>query len=188
MVGRGEQGNAPTNFPDEPCMICRGLKEFQSGRMFNPNHQALRSLCNLHAWLLAKTAEAGTVAEVLLQMLAYALKEDWTGDDCGVCALMAEEEERRLRDFVQKLGKPESLLRLRQRGGLCIPHARKLFDRIPNSLRNEIISALQERVVELRRELTTLSRSAKAGETIHPGLLGRAAEFLVANRGLDIKR
>ena len=188
MAGRDEQTDGPTSFHDEPCVICRGLKEFQSGRTFNPNQQALKSLCNLHTWLLAKTAEAGTVAEVLLQMLEYPLKEEWTGANCGVCASIAEEEERKLGEFARGLGKPESLLRLQERGGICIPHARKLLDRVTDSVRNEIISALQQRVVELRRELTTLSRSAKAGEAIHPGVLGRAAEFLVANRGLDTAR
>jgi len=48
--------------------------------------------------------------------------------------------------------------------------------------------AIHNLAVELKRDLVTLSRNAKAGMTIHPGLLGRAAEFLVANRGLDIKR
>ena len=188
MVGRGEQGNAPTNFHDEPCMICKGLKEFQSDRICALNRQAFRRLCNLHTWLIAKTAEAGAAAEVLLRMMDDALKAESTGADCGFCAVLAEEEERRFGDFVQRLDKPDFLLRLQCRGGLCIPHARKLLDRVPDSLRTEIISALQKRVVEMKRELTTLSRSAKVGETIHPGLLGRAAEFLVANRGLDIKR
>ena len=188
MAGRDEQIDGPTSFHDEPCVICRGLKEFQSGRTFNPNQQALKSLCNLHTWLLAKTAEAGTVAEVLLQMLEYPLREEWTGANCGVCASIAEEEKRKLGEFAQSLGKPESLMRLQQRGGLCIPHARKLLGRVPDNVRNKIISALQKRVVELRRELTALSRCAKSGEAIHPGVLGRAAEFLVANRGLDIKR
>lgn len=77
---------------------------------------------------------------------------------------------------------------LRERGGLCIPHARKLFDLVPNGLRDEIILAIQRQAVELRRELVTLSRNAKAGKPTHAGLLGRAAEYLVANRGLDIKR
>jgi hypothetical protein len=121
-------------------------------------------------------------------MLEYPLKEEWTGANCGVCASIAEEEERKLGKFARSLGKPESLLRLQERGGICIPHARKLLDRVPDRVRDEIILALQKRVVELRRELTTLSRSAKAGEAIHPGVLGRAAEFLVANRGLDTAR
>lgn len=187
MAGRGEQGDT-SSFHDEPCIICKGLKNFQSDRMYVLNRQAFPRLCNLHTWLLAKTAEAGVAAEVLFGMLEYALKEERTRNDCGMCALIAKEEERRLEDFGQNLRRPEALLHLGQRGGLCIPHARKLLEQAPDSLRNEIISALQKRVVELKRELAILSRSARSGETIHPGLLGRAAEFLVSNRGLDTKR
>ena len=56
-------------------MICKGLKDFQSDRMYAPNQQAFRPLRNLHTWLLAKTAEAGAAAEVLLRMLEYALRK-----------------------------------------------------------------------------------------------------------------
>jgi hypothetical protein len=37
------------------------------------------------------------------------------------------------------------------------------------------------------KTLITLSQNAKAGMSIHPGLLGRVAEFLAAKRGLAVK-
>jgi hypothetical protein len=108
--------------------------------------------------------------------------------DHVLCIGIAHEEDRKLGEFARNLNKPEYLQRLRERGGLCIPHARKLLERVANALRDEIILAVQRQAVELGRELVTLSRDAKAGMTIHPGVLGRAAEYLVAKRGLDIKR
>jgi hypothetical protein len=185
---RGQSRKASGGIQEEPCTICRALKEFQSDCVDSLNDRMPRSLCNLHTWLVAKVAEAGAAAEVLLRMLAHALKDDSTGSDCSLCSWIAHEEDRKLGEFARNLNKPEYLQRLRERGGLCIPHARKLLERVANALRDEIILAVQRQAVELGRELVTLSRDAKAGMTIHPSVLGRAAEYLVAKRGLDIKR
>lgn len=185
---QGQSRKASGGIQEEPCTICRALKQSQSDYVDMLSRRMPRSLCNFHTWLVAKVAEAGVAAEVLLRMLERALKDDSTGVDCSLCAWIAQEEDRELGEFVQILDIPEHLLRFQKNGGLCIPHARKLFDRVPNDLRDEIILALQRQAVELRRELVTLSRNAKAGITTHAGLLGRAAEYLVANRGLDIKR
>lgn len=173
---------------EESCKICRALKEFQSDYVDMLSQRMPQSLCNFHAWLVAKVAEAGVAAEVLLRVLEHALKNDSSGAYCGLCAWIVREEERELGEFAQDLNRPEYLQRLRERGGLCIPHARKLFALVPNGIRDEITLALHRQAVELQRELVTLSRNAKAGITTHAGLLGRTAEYLVANRGLDIKR
>jgi hypothetical protein len=146
-----------------------------------------RSPCNFHTWLVAKVGEAGAAAEAMLRMLEHPFKEGSARADCSLCAWIVLEEEKKLAEFAQDLYKPELLQRLRERGGLCIPHGRTLFNRVPNGLPDEIILALQRQAVELRRELVTLSRNAKDGITTHAGLLGRTAECLVANRGLDIK-
>ncbi len=185
---QGQSRKASEGIQEEPCKICRALKEFQSDYVDMLGRRMPRSLCNFHTWLVAKVAEAGVAADVLLRMLEHALKDDSTGADCSLCAWIVQEEDRELGEFAQDLNKPEYLRRLRERGGLCIPHARKLFDLVPNGLRGEITLALQRQATELRRELVTLSRNAKAGIATHAGLLGRAAEYLVANRGLDIKR
>jgi len=121
-------------------------------------------------------------------MLEHALEDDSAGTDCSLCAWIAHEEDKKLGEFIQHRSKPEYLNLLRERRDLCIPHSRKLLDRVPNDLRHEIILNLQRRAADLRHELLMLSRNAKAGMTIHPGLLGRVAEYLVSNRGLDIKR
>ena len=188
MENRALSRKASSGIQGEPCTICRSLKEFQSDCVGSLNDRMPRSLCNLHTWLVAKAAEAGAAAEVLLRMLEHALENDSTGADCSFCAWIAHEEDKKLGEFVQHHDKPEYLQLLRERGDLCIPHARKLLDRVPNDLRHKIILNLQRQAADLRRELLTLSRNAKAGMTIHPGLLGRAAEYLVAKRGLGTKR
>jgi hypothetical protein len=170
---------------EQPCEICGTLKEFQSDCVDNLNNRMPRTLCNLHTWLIAKVAEAGTAADVLLRMLELALEDSSAGAECSFCAWIADEEDKKLAEFARKLNKPEFLLRLRDRGGLCIPHARKLVERVPPNIRDQFIPNLQRHAAELRRDLVTLSRNAKAGMTIHPGLLGRAAEYLVAKRGFS---
>jgi len=185
---QGQSRKASDGIQEEPCKICRALKEFQSDYVDMLSRRMPRSLCNFHTWLVAKVAEAGIAAEVLLRMLEHALKDDSAGADCNLCTWLVREEARELGEFARDLDKPEYLQRLRERGGLCIPHARKLFDLVPNGIRDEIALALQRQAAELKSELVALSRNAKAGIATHAGLLGRAAEYLIANRGLDIKR
>ena len=140
---QGQSRKASDGIQEEPCKICRALKEFQSDYVDMLGRRMPRSLCNFHTWLVAKVAEAGVAAEVLLRMLEHALKDDSSGADCSLCAWIVQEEDRELGEFAQDLNKPEYLQRLRERGGLCIPHARKLFDLVPNGLRDEITLALQ---------------------------------------------
>jgi hypothetical protein len=185
---QGRSRKASDGIQEEPCTICRALREFQSDCVDILSYRMPRSLCNFHTWLVAKVAEASVGADVLLRMLEQTLKNDSTGAGCTLCARIAQEEARALGEFAQNLNNQDYLQQLRERGGLCIPHARKLFALVPSAIRDAITLALQRKAMELRGELETLSRNAKAGMTTHAGILGRAAEYLVANRGLDIKR
>ena len=172
--------------PDD-CPLCVFLKEFQSECVQSMNHRLVRTLCNFHAWLVANLADVEAAADVFLHMLEHSLEGDSSRESCDLCIWMADQERRKIEEMAQKLNKPERLHWLREQELLCVPHARKLLDRVPNKVRDEIILTVQRQAAELKDKLSVLSRNAKARLPIRPGLLGRAAEYLVAKRGLDFK-
>jgi len=174
-------------FRADACPLCAFLKEFQSECVQSLNHRLARTLCNFHTWLVAKLADAGAAADIFLRMLELSLEADSSRESCDLCIWMADQERRKIEEMAQKLNKPERLHWLREQELLCVPHARKLLDRVPNKVRDEIILTVQRQAAELKDKLSVLSRNAKARLPIRPGLLGRAAEYLVAKRGLGFK-
>jgi hypothetical protein len=174
-------------FRADACPLCAFLKEFQSECVQSLNHRLARTLCNFHTWLVAKLADAGAAADIFLRMLELSLEADSSRQSCDLCKWVADQEHRKIEEIAQKLDEPDSLHWLCEQEPLCLPHARKLLDRVPNEFRDEIILSVQRLAAELKGELTTLSRNAKARLPIRPGLLGRAAEYLVSKRGLGVK-
>jgi hypothetical protein len=168
----------------ESCLICAGLRGFQTDCVENLRARSPMSLCNVHTWLIAKSAEAGAAADVLLRMLEHALKDNSAGAPCDLCTWMAQQENQLLEEFSKRLQKSTHSDWFREHGGLCVPHTWKLLDRTPDALHGEIILTVQKRAAELRRRLASLSRDAKSGLETRPGLLGQAAEYLVTKRGL----
>jgi len=166
------------------CHICAALRKFQSGCVEGLQHPLPSMLCRLHTWLIARSSEASAAADMLLQMLGHVLEEESTVVSCDMCVRMAEEEKRQFEDFSKKLLMPTYPEWFRDHGELCFPHARKLFDHVPEEFRNVIVSVIQREMIALKDELITLSRTARVGTPAHPGVLGRAAEYLVGKRGL----
>ena len=171
----------------DACPLCAFLKEFQSKCVQNLNHRLARTLCNFHAWLVAKLADAGDAADVFLRMLDHSLEVGSTRESCDLCTWMADQEHRKIEEMAQKLDETEHLQWLCEQEPLCLPHARKLLDRVPKEVRDEINLTIQRQAAELKGKLSVLSQNAKARLPIRPGLLGRAAEYLVSKRGLGVK-
>ena len=169
---------------EEACLICIALRKFQLECVEDLGARMPQSLCSGHTWLVAKSADAGAAADFLLRLIGHALKEESAPLRCEMCLWMAQEENRELDEFAKKLLTPTYPEWFREHGGLCIPHARKLFDRVGREFREIIVLAVQRETMALKDELVALSRSAKAGMQTHAGVLGRAAEHLVGKRGL----
>ncbi len=169
------------------CLVCTHLKRYQTDCVEDLRARSPQSLCNVHTWLVAKSAEAGAAADVLLHMLEHALKDSADGLPCDLCARMVQEENRIIDELTQKLQKPAYVDWFYEHGGICVPHGQMLLDRIPKEVHDRIILTLQRQAGELRSKLAELSRNARSGMEIRPGLLGRAAEFLVAKRGFGSK-
>ena len=77
---------------------------------------------------------------------------------------------------------------LTEDGVLCLPHGRRLKQEAPDSIRPMIDLVLARANRELRAALLQLMTEATYGNTSQSGVLGKAAEYLVAQRGLPPSR
>lgn len=122
---------------------------------------------------------------MFLCILDDRLQEHPNARHCDLCARIAREEEKRVEDFVEKLQHCTLQQCLQDSGRLCIPHGRKILDHIPKELKGTVDLAIKAHANRLREKLTALSRRSELGTPIHAGILGRVAEYLVAQRGLE---
>jgi hypothetical protein len=64
-------------------------------------------------------------------------------------------------------------------------HTRELIEKAPETLRNDIEKSMFQKVRELEQGLDEFLQQAKRGGHSGAGILGRAAEYLVAQRGIE---
>lgn len=167
------------------CPICRFLKDFQSIHLQGDSAKEIRRLCNFHAWGVAAVQNPQTAAEVFLALVNDNESTAEQRLDCDVCRKLIDEEERRIRELVTLLGKPDVVRWLRTEAVLCIPHALKLRQKVPLTLTARIDMVIRNYREELKEELLQLRNNPTPDRTGW-GALGRAAEFLVAQRGLRV--
>lgn len=103
--------------------------------------------------------------------------------ECDVCRKVIAEEERRIREFVALLDKPDILRWLGTEAVFCIPHTLKLRRSAPLALTSYLDRIIRNYRNQLRDELAHL-RDEPGPYRTGWGAVGRAAEFLVAQRGL----
>ncbi len=169
------------------CLICAALKKFQSDCLEKMCDQKPRCLCSIHTWLVAKSVDAEIAADTLLRVLDDALQGKSYGFSCEICSSLEEREQLEADEFLTRLQTPAYQASFREHGGLCIPHARRLFDQAPKELREIIVFSVKRETGALRANLMVLLDSARVGMQTHPGVLGRVAEHLVGKRGLQIR-
>ncbi len=179
---RGRAKGLADALAEDACPLCQFLKEFQSAQLRSLNGGATRYLCNYHLWSVAAVSEVKAAAEIFLGFLANSNpKESHT---CDLCNWVEEEERKRVEEFSGYLIRPEFKKWLQEYGTLCLPHSRKLLPIVPQDLQEDIHRAVQRYSDGLKHKLTTVLNLAKEGKPYHGGVLGRAAEFLAAQRGL----
>lgn len=165
------------------CPFCRFLKDYQAARLQHHSENPIHTLCNFHAWGLAAVQNALTAAQVFIDLVESASTKADGKVECDLCAEIATEEDRRIREFVGCIQKRNVLDWLRQSAVLCIPHGIKLRRQLPLVLSARIETILENSRRELVEELETLRNTPQANRPGW-GALGRAAEFLVSQRGL----
>lgn len=165
------------------CPFCRFLKDFQAIHLQGDSAREIRRLCNFHAWGVAAVQDAQAAADVFLTLVNENGTTTDQGPDCDVCRKVVDEEDRRIRELVALLGKPDIVRWLRMEAVFCIPHAVKLRQKVPPTLTARIDMIIQNYREQLKDELAQL-RNDPGPDRSGWGALGRAAEFLVAQRGL----
>jgi hypothetical protein len=165
------------------CPFCRFLKDFQAIHLQGHSASEIRRLCNFHAWGVAALQDAQAAAEVFLTLVNENGPMADQRMDCDVCRKVIEEEDRRIRELITLLGKPEVARWLRTEAVFCIPHAVKVRQKAPLTLIARIDMIIQSYRERLKDELIQL-RNDPSPDRTGWGALGRAAEFLVAQRGI----
>jgi len=105
------------------------------------------------------------------------------GSSCTIGTLLQEEEDLRIREFIGYSEQKLVAQWLRTQAVLCMVHGAKLKHGAPPI----VVSAINSIMERCRRRLAedlTRQRSEYLPDTERWGVLGRAAEFLVAQRGL----
>jgi hypothetical protein len=96
-----------------------------------------------------------------------------------------EEEAARLKEVTKELERNSPTgMWLQQHARFCLRHMHEVKQRVPASLRKVVEELGTRNIVELEAELEEFLQQARHGNHAGGGVLGRAAEFLVAQRGI----
>jgi hypothetical protein len=169
------------------CPICTALREFQTDMLKKLLPTGCARLCNTHAWAVANSAPAESVATIFLGALA---NPHWRAsapvpDDCDLCKKMQAEKEARLNEIAQQLSHPKLRDWLHDYGMLCSRHSHEAMARLPDDLQKSVQEVVVRNAGELAEALGEFLEQVKKGSHAGGGVLGRAAEFLVAQRGIE---
>ena len=148
-----------------------------------PSKGDIHRLCNFHAWGLAAVQDALAAAEVFIKLVDGPARHFAIAAECDICREIAAEEDLRLRELVSCLSRTEVSHWLRESAALCIPHGLKLRLQVPPVLAARIDGIIENYRRQLATELKHLSAEPET-DRAGWGALGRAAEFLVSQRGL----
>jgi hypothetical protein len=168
------------------CPICYALKVFQGELLESPGAMEFAHLCHYHAWVLAESAPGIVATESFLR----ALRAVKTGpkleraSNCDPCRRIHEEETRRVEELADDLKRSAVLEWMRKQGAVCVRHAHALNDQVPTHVQMDVAAILQRTIAELNQELEAFLEHTRRGIRTGGGVLGRAAEFLVAQRGI----
>lgn len=169
------------------CPICAALKEFQTYFAKNLRASECAHFCNLHAWVIANSAPAESVVAMFLESMRNPF---WAPSmpspiDCDFCKRMEIEKHTRMMEIIEELDKPALRDWLHDHGMVCLRHGHELIQKMPESSRHMVEETMSRRARELEQELQEFSQHAKTGNHTGGGVLGRAAEYLVAQRGIE---
>ena len=163
------------------CPFCRFMKNFQRALLQEPKGE-VHHLCNFHTWRLAATQQAVSAAEHFMTLLRGE-SGGVPGSSSTICTLLPEEEGVRIREFISYSEHKLVAQWLRSQAVLCMVPGAKLKHGAPPN----IVSAINSIVERCRRKLVedlTRLHSEYLPDTERWGVLGRAAEFMVSQRGL----
>jgi hypothetical protein len=169
------------------CPVCLAMREFQNDLLKHLKPEECRRFCNTHGWVAANSAPAESAAAIFLKAI---LDPAWrpaspVPQECDLCNRMNAEKDRRLGEMVKQLHQPRIRSWLHDYGVLCWRHAREVMAKLPESLQRSIEELIARHRAEIVESLEDFLEHVKRGSHEGGGALGRAAEFLVAQRGIE---
>jgi hypothetical protein len=166
------------------CPVCAVLLHFQNSMAERMLPNGTDHLCNHHAWLAAKMAPAENAAATFRRMLQSQAAEAKAEDECDMCRQVRHEEELQLRELATLLNRKTVLDWMSQQGSICFRHAAQLKDKLPLRLQAVLAGILARTLEDLDQELSAFHERVQRGDRSGYGVLGRAAEILVSQRGV----
>jgi hypothetical protein len=163
------------------CPFCRSMKNFQTA-LLQESRREIHYLCNFHTWGLAATQQAVSAAERFMALLQEQ-SGGFPSPSRTICTLLQEEEDLRIREFIGYTGHTLVAQWLRSQAVLCMVHGAKLRHGAPPVIVSAINAIMERCRRQLVEDLTRL-RSEYLPDTERWGVLGRAVEFMVSQRGL----
>jgi len=164
------------------CPVCSVLKQFVEDLVENFRPDQATSTCKTHTWALAKTAPAEAVVNSFLKTIGARVSGEPCA--CGICLLKEQEESERLDELAAEMKHRRMIEWFERHGSLCLEHAEKLREHLPEQLQPLVGGIVARNITELREELDSFRELRREGHREGWGLLGRAAEFLAGPRGL----
>jgi hypothetical protein len=168
------------------CPVCTVLRHRQTRLVEETGIPCAKHLCNHHAWSLAKAGPGAIAADLLLQTLRTRRSEGTKAlrMPCDFCANLMQEETDKLDELATKMRTPAFLEWMRLHGTLCLHHAEKIVAQLSPEGGKVIAELVSRTWEELEQGLANYGQHASQGEHAGGGVLGRAAEFLVCQRGI----
>jgi predicted Fe-S protein YdhL (DUF1289 family) len=105
---------------------------------------------------------------------------------CLACKRIHEEEIARLKEVSQELKESIHGSWIKQHARFCVRHLTEIKQWLPVDLHKSLEENALRTASELEKELEEFLQQARQGNHAGGGVLGRAAEFLVARRGILI--
>lgn len=165
------------------CPFCVFLRNYQAALMQEPAQKDVLCLCNFHTWGLAATQNPMTAAQLFVTLLAHSC-DGANASSCDICTLVRLEEDRRIREFISCLDQRHVLAWLRTQGILCLSHGCKVKTGSSPATAALIDTVIHRHRDDLIRELGQLLEQYDPNP-VNWGTLGRVAEYLASQRGLQ---
>lgn len=166
------------------CPVCTFLKNEQAS-LLQKGLDLVGSLCNAHAWGLAAVSDARVAAPALLRCLEQSeTLGEKRREDCGVCRRLRLIESGSLADLSSNASRAALMTWLDDGGAFCVPHSSKLRTNLDTDTASLIDKSDFGKRSELMATLKALISSEGGVAKEQAGTLGRAAEYLVSQRGL----
>lgn len=166
------------------CPVCAFLKNEQAS-LLQRGSDSSDGLCNAHAWGFAAVGDADVAAPALLRSLEQADNPaEKSLEGCWLCCQLRMVEDRAISDLSSRDGGTVLIAWMKDGGAFCAPHAAKLRRSSDPETASLIEKSDSRKRFELIATLKRLTSHERGAATEQAGALGRAAEYLVSQRGL----